>query len=73
MIIRVAGEGEVGSPILADAIAFALQSEAATPRRLTLRRGHLLLGEAQNGGAITLPGCPGSLEAIDHWARASQR
>jgi hypothetical protein len=35
------------------------------PRRLTLRRDHLLLGEAQNGGAIALAGRPGSLEAID--------
>ena len=35
------------------------------PRRLTLRRDHLLLGEAQNGGAIALAGHPGSLEAID--------
>ena len=30
-----------------------------------LRRDHLLLGEAQNGGAIALAGHPGSLEAID--------
>jgi hypothetical protein len=32
---------------------------------LTLRRDHLLLGEAQNGGAIALAGRPGGLEAID--------
>jgi hypothetical protein len=43
------------------------------PRRLTLRRDHLLLGEAQNGGAIALAGRPGSLEAIDRRARVSQR
>src|SRR3984957_6701558 len=39
-----------------------------SPRRLTLRRDHLLLGEAQNGGAIALAGRPGSLEAIDRCA-----
>ena len=42
--------------------------QRVSPGRLTLRRDHLLLGEAQNRGAIALAGRPGSLEAIDRCA-----